>query len=855
MKRAAFIVSISLLLVLVPGAVRSAEESVAELSFAGRPLSEALETLRELGLRLVYGSNVVRPEMEVLETPAAVTPREVLDEILVPHDLMALEIEGGILSIVVAADGSIAGAVLEIETGDPVAGAEVEVLGLGSTHTGNDGRFEISGVAPGPHSVEARMLGYVIERQQVTVRPNQSTAAVFRLDAVASTLEEMTVIPGAVRLLDKEPTPGVLWTREEVRRLPHLSDDVFRAIQRLPGITTGDFSADFHVRGGERSEVLVLIDGLQVYEPYHLKDFQNVFSIFDSNATDAVEVMSGGFTVDYGDRMSGVVEITSTVPTDRQTMVGVSFEKFHFLSQGRLADSEVEWLVNARRGYLDLILDPVQTDENDFELDPVYYDLFAKIRRPVGQSGLLSLSVLGAADDATFLSADDDDALESSYSNAYGWARLETVIGRRASQSSVLSYGRLDSDREGESGANVSDPFFTPASDITDALDRTLVRDVRTTDIAQFRQDWRYDPSPRHHLRAGYEARWLQADYDYTSLNKITDPLFTDQDEITERRFDLQLSGWTYGAHLADRFRLGSRVTVEAGVRWDRQTYSNDEQWAPRLNLVAQLDPKTTLRASIGDYWQPQGIHELQVEDGVDEFHQAQLNRQLTVALDHLFGRSRFSAQVYAKRLEDPRPRFENLFEIFDIFPEGQSDRVLIEPESGRAHGLELLFERRHRRLDWWVTYALSEAEDKIDGEYVPRSWDQRHAVSYSVNWRFKEHWNLNVAGVHHSGWPATDAELVLLPTEPFVRLIPAERNAASYPDYHRVDVRASRSFETARGQIKLFLEITNLFDRDNVRSIADFEVDFSPESGFSINREFESWFPRIPSFGVTWTF
>lgn len=167
---------------------------------------------------------------------------------------------------------------------------------------------------------------------------------------MAQTLEEMVVTPGQISVLQQEPAPEVLWTRDQVNRLPHLSDDLFRAISRLPGNAGGDFSADFHIRGGERNEMLVLIDGLRVYEPDHLKDFQNVFSIFDSNATGSVKVASGGFTSEYSDRMSGVVEISSVVPLERQNMIGVSFEKIHFLGQGRFENGNAEWLVNARRG-------------------------------------------------------------------------------------------------------------------------------------------------------------------------------------------------------------------------------------------------------------------------------------------------------------------------------------------------------------------------------------------------------------------------------------------------------------------------------------------------------------------------
>jgi outer membrane receptor protein involved in Fe transport len=331
--------------------------------------------------------------------------------------------------------------------------------------------------------------------------------------------------------------------------------------------------------------------------------------------------------------------------------------------------------------------------------------------------------------------------------------------------------------------------------------------------------------------------------------------VFTDQVSIEERRIDLARSGWTYGWFFADRFRLGERLTIEAGARWDRQTYSDDSQWSPRLNAVVDLGPRTALRASWGHYWQSQGIQELQVVDGVDIFHPAQLNRQLTVALDQRFGdRNRLSVQAYAKSLTDLRPRYENLFDTFDIFPEGQSDRVLVAPERGRSRGLELLFERRRKRLDWWFSYALSKAEDRIDGAWVPRSWDQRHAVSYSFNLRPSAHWNLNLAGVHRSGWPTTDVVLVTDPGATFPRLEPGPRNSDTRPAYHRFDLRASRSFVVPHGEIKLFLEVTNIFDHDNQRSVSDFEISRTPD-GFAVEREVETWFPRLPSFGVTWTF
>ncbi|MFQ5528330.1 MAG: TonB-dependent receptor domain-containing protein [Thermoanaerobaculia bacterium] len=845
MKRLAVALALGLLL---PGTVFGS----IELDYAGRPLAQALDDLRERGLRLVYGSNVVKPWMIVSSDPEVDTLRHALDALLAPHGLAARESSAGIVTVIPAPHGTVVGEVHDIESGEGVPGAEVEIPGLRAVRTDREGRFEIKRVPPGDQELEARKAGYVVEQRSVEVSSGHRARVVFRLNPVEDTLEEMVVTPGRMSLLHDAPAAGLLWSREEVSRLPHLSDDVYRAVSRLPGIASGDFSADFHVRGGERNETLVLVDGLRVYEPYHLKDFQNVFSIFDSRAIGAIEVMSGGFTAEYGDRMSGVIDISSVVPLEPRTMVGVSFEKVHLMRQGRFDGGNGEWLVNARHGYLDLLLDAVSTDENDFDLSPAYYDLFGKVRRPWGHGGLLSLSVLAAADETEFVSVDDDDDLTSSYDSGYVWVRLDSVVSGRVSQTSVLSYGRLESERDGESGSNQSDPFL--GSDR--GSDRTRVSDDRSTEIVQLRQDWRFDPSDRHHLRSGFELRRLDSSYDYTFVNLVTDPVFTDEELMTRRRFDLTRSGSTYGAYLADRFRLAPRVTIEAGVRWDRQTHVDEDQLSPRLNVVAQLGADTTLRASWGRYSQSQDIHELQIVDGVDEFHPAQLNEQTTIALDRRLGRrSRLAVQLYSKRLEHPRPRFENLFEPIDIFPEGQSDRVLIAPELGRSRGLETLFERGGKRFDWWLSYTLSKTEDRIDGTYVPRSWDQRHALSYSVNLELNERWNLNLAGIHHSGWPATDASLVSVPGQVVPSIVPRERNSGNYPTYHRIDVRASRRIDRVRGELELFLEVTNLLDRNNLRSISDFEISFAPETGFAIEREFEKWFPRLPSFGVSWTF
>jgi outer membrane receptor protein involved in Fe transport len=678
----------------------------------------------------------------------------------------------------------------------------------------------------------------------IRMTPSAQEAAEPVVQVEKPPIETITVSASRYEIGRDVATSRFLIDRRTIQTMPDVGEDPMRAVHRLPGAAASGASARSHFRGGEEREVGIVLNGQRLFDPFHVRDYQNIFSAIDSRAIDGVEVFTGGFPVRYGDRMSGFVLMESMeAEASTHTELGISVFNTSVLTTGSFNDKR--WLFSARRGNLDLVISSEYGE-------PRYYDVFGEFAIALTPNATLSVNALYADDVVTVVLESDPaerEQVSSDTRNAQFWLQLDNTWSDELSTSTVFSVVDYENLRDGV----MRDP-------------ETMVADVRDErDIEQIglRQDWNWRASDRHLVQWGVQFLHSKANYDYVSSAEYfgLPALYPDLPERIDRDTSAAPNGGSYGAYIADRLKLSPDTILEWGLRWDDQTYTglvSDSQLSPRMSLLHKLGERTDLRLSWGRYHQSQGIQELQVEDDITNFWPAQRADHLIAGLQHrLENGVALRLELFHKDMQDVRPRFENLYDPLGIIPELQPDRVRLDPTSAQADGAEFSITRAADNWHWWASYTWSKVTDHIDGRDEYRSWDQRHAVQAGFGWS-GDSWDISLAASVHEGWPTTDLSLIQDGVdpggEPVYVVVPGPRNALRHDDFASIDVRASRRFDVRRGTLSVFLEISNITDRDNVCCI-DWDITDDAQGNPVLESSFDYWLPRLPAIGVLWEF
>jgi outer membrane receptor protein involved in Fe transport len=215
------------------------------------------------------------------------------------------------LFIMTGITGKIQGIVMDQNTNEPIPYANILVLNtdIGAA-TDDNGNFFILNVPPGRYTIEISCLGYQTKIiKDVLVEIDQTARLDMSLKQSPIEIEPITVT--SERPAVKKDMVGTTYIvrKSELAYLP--VDYTINFVTFQPSVAHMDTA--IHVRGGRAHEVLYLIDNVSIIDP----QTGDLAINLSKGIVDEVVFLPGGFDVEYGRAMSGVINMVTSYPSDK----------------------------------------------------------------------------------------------------------------------------------------------------------------------------------------------------------------------------------------------------------------------------------------------------------------------------------------------------------------------------------------------------------------------------------------------------------------------------------------------------------------------------------------------------------
>jgi len=758
------------------------------------------------------------------------------------------------------ATGSLTGTVSTAGTGGPVR-AEVTIdRPRRAARTDSTGRFFVGQVTPGRVRLRVTAFGHAPADTLIEVRSGEVTSIRLQLRVVPQSLAPVVSIakhPDRIRF-EEQVTPSVVTiTGSEARRVPAIGEtDILRSVALLPGVVArNDFSAGFNVRGGEADQNLVLLDGIPIYNPFHLG---GLFGTFIDKAVSGVDVLTGAFPARYGGRLSSVLDVRS-LEEHRGGAHGaaeVSLLSSSLFAGGTVGRGKLSWNLAARRTYADKVVEWIRGN-NDFPYH--FQDANFRARLALPNGGTLGLTTYAGKDllyyqddpdpVGTFPGApfpgeleDDDESVTFDWGNRVAGLTLDQPLSPRTRLSQRIAFSRFSTNFR-------------------------LVRD--TTQLLQSVNELQLGGSITHERGAhsigvGYEAAWYRTAYrerfslfgnDEDDDLEFPDPLATDGDTTMRQRPALA------AAYAEDSWKPNDRWIVRAGIRGEFVSRADWLGISPRVSVKYFVTPRLALTAAGGRY--AQWMRAVRNEDLPLRVFDLWLASDETVPVstsNHLvLGAERWLSDTRFLRVEGYGKTYDRLAEPASTV-DPRIRPSLLRFYDGRSYGLDVYLRQLERNgVSGWIAYTYGVTTRTRNQESYWPGHDRRHNANVVLGyakpesrWSYGAH--LGVAsGTPYTGWSGVMNRYSYDPIrnqwggprsggDEEVR---GERNGERFPLYWRLDLSAERRFDIGGATLKPYFNLINVFNRKNVFL-------YTPDTiGDEAVIRGVSQLPLLPSFGL----
>lgn len=670
------------------------------------------------------------------------------------------------------------GKVLARGTRQPLPGAFVYIGPAGdggvSTETGSDGAFSIE-IPPGNHPMRVQCPGYEPLVRQLTVSA-ESRLFTLRLEPRLKGERYETVVTGT-----PDEAPVVPLNKEELTRTAGSLGDPIRVIASLPGVAQSTWPLPFYaIRGANPGNTGFFIDGVRAPALFHFALGPSVLHPF---FIEKLDFFPGGYPVDYGRYVSGIVSAETSTPAADRLHVSADVRLF---DAGGIAampfnDGKGTVAVAGRYSYTGWLLSAFS---NAYAVD--YWDYQVRIEHTLGP-GKLTVFAFGSGDNMNQKNPDQTDwgFVGAPTSVAPGIAKL-TFHRAQLRWAGAVAKGRLVAALVGgvdDSTVSITSLFSLPVGSRS------------------------YSLAPRISERWTL-ARWLDLQigsdaeiqhFRPTSLVTMSGGFLS---ENYERDLFHNRNVFSVGVFAGLTLRAGERLIISPGLRYDGYFEQGTEAFSPspRLLVRYRVGAHDWLKATAGQFSQlpslPVGVPGFEsfglASYGLQRSRQASLGFES--ALEERLGIDlNLDTSIFYQRL--------HLSDLRNTLLPDPEAPDLLEPREGHSYGIEVMLRRPMKhKLYGWLAYTLSRSERVVDGIIVPSDWNQTHILNLVTGYRLPRNYAASVRFHYNTGRPYPVYNQGTQNVDGYTRL----------SDFPQLDVRLDKRFVFDNYILDVYVEVVN---------------------------------------------
>ncbi len=694
--------------------------------------------------------------------------------------------------------GRIEGRVLDRARGEPIAGAEVRIEddhgnAMPTATTDGNGGFGIDAPA-GTYRVRITAFEYGSLDAHELVSDGTATSVTYRLDVdrkqgEPSEYGATAVIEAPAREVTTRKLRGA-----ELTKVAGTRGDALRSIELLPGVARPNGGQGvLLVRGSSPWDSGIFLDGADIPMLYH---FGGLTSFVPSGLLQSIDFYPGNFSVKYGRRIGGVIEVGLREPrTDAvHATADVSMLDTSLQVEGPLAKS-LSFFAAARRSYMDAWFENVvPAEEIGVTSAPVYWDWQAMLQWKPSEHDRVRLTAYGA---------DDRMALVAKQPNDRSPAMRGRVAARWGFHRGALSWKHRYTPAVEHEVSLAGGPFY---------IDFDLGPEVtqRVSAAGMYgRAEWRAELAPAIRVIGGLDVmhEWGRVLLDGPSSSQLegNPDRMNELDSANRGHVDADLAFFRPAAYVETAVRPGAGLEIIGGLRSD---YFRDlEQFAldPRVVVRQNLAAEVALKGGVGRFSQPPTYGETIAGLGNPELDPiSAIHTGLGIEWNP-HERTSFGIDTFYKRLDDLVVNGEHGLE---------------NGGEGRIYGLEASARLAPGGvLSGFLSYTLSRSERNDHGtEWRLFDFDQTHILSTAGMLTLGRGWTLGSTLRITTGSPDTpvvdsvyDADRDIY--RPIYGAVNSERN----PVFHQLDVRIEKQWRRGWGSVAAYLDVQNAYNARHV--------------------------------------